>query len=51
MVIAPVAYRRWRRTQLAMRLGVCLPRDPLPAVLSVGVAVLFTVTLLGGVVR
>ncbi len=51
VVIAPVAYRRWRRTQLAMRLGVCLPRDPLPAVLSVGVAVLFTVTLLGGVVR
>ncbi|MCO5973273.1 MULTISPECIES: YidH family protein [Actinoallomurus] len=50
VVIAPVAYRRWRRAQEAMRLGVCLPRDPLPAVLTVGVAVLFTATLVSGLV-
>jgi putative membrane protein len=45
VVIAPAAYRNWRRAQLAMRLGVRLPRDPLPAILATGVAVLFTITL------
>jgi putative membrane protein len=50
VVIAPIAYRRWRRAQEAMRLGVCLPRDPLPALLTVGVAVLFALTLVSGIV-
>jgi inner membrane protein YidH len=50
ILIAPAAYRNWRRAQLAMRLGVRLPRDPLPAMLATGVAVLFAVTLVGMVV-
>ena len=50
VLITPIAYRRWRRAQEAMRLGVCLPRDPLPAVLAVGVGVLFAVTLVSGFV-
>jgi putative membrane protein len=45
VMIAPAAYRNWRRAQLAMRLGVRLPRDPLPVILAAGVAVLFAVTL------
>jgi putative membrane protein len=47
VLIAPAAYRNWRRAQLAMRLGVRLPRDPLPAVLAMGVAVVFAATLVG----
>jgi putative membrane protein len=47
VLIAPAAYRHWRRTQLAMRLGVRLPRDPLPVMLAAGVAVLFAITLVG----
>ena len=47
VMIAPAAYRNWRRAQLAMRLGIRLPRDPLPVMLVTGVAVLFTVTLVG----
>ncbi len=50
VMIAPAAYRNWRRAQLAMRLGVRLPRDPLPVVLAGGVAVLFAVTLVNAVV-
>ena len=44
-LIVPAAYRNWRRVQLAMRLGVHLPRDPLPALLASGVAVLLATTL------
>lgn len=47
VLIAPAAYRHWRRTQTAMRLGIRLPRDPLPALLAAGVGILFTITLLG----
>jgi putative membrane protein len=47
ILIAPAAYLNWRRTQLAMRLGVRLPRDPLPAMLAAGVALLCGLTLLG----
>jgi putative membrane protein len=50
VLIAPIAYVRWRRAQEAMRLGVCLPRDPLPALLTVGVAALFALTLVSGIV-
>jgi putative membrane protein len=45
VMIVPAAYRNWRRAQLAMRLGVRLPRDPLPAILASGVAVLLVTTL------
>lgn len=45
VLIVPAAYRNWRRSQLAMRLGVRLPRDPLPAILTAGVAVLLVSTL------
>jgi putative membrane protein len=45
VMIVPAAYRNWRRSQLAMRLGVRLPRDPLPAILAAGVAVLLVSTL------
>jgi inner membrane protein YidH len=45
VLIVPAAYRNWRRVQLAMRLGVHLPRDPLPALLASGVAVLLATTL------
>lgn len=51
VVLTPIAYRRWRRAQRAMRLGVYLPRDPLPAILAVGVAVLFGAVLIGGIAR
>jgi putative membrane protein len=47
MLIVPAAYRNWRRSQLAMRLGVRLPRDPLPMILAVGVAVLLASALVG----
>ena len=50
VMIAPAAYRNWRRAQLAMRLGVRLPRDPLPALLAACVAVLFAVTLVSVVI-
>lgn len=50
-LIAPAAYRNWRRAQLAMRLGVCLPRDPLPAVLATVVAVMLAATLVGAALR
>jgi putative membrane protein len=50
VTIAPIAYRRWRRAQEAMRLGICLPRDPLPVVLTVGVAIIFGLTLVSGIV-
>jgi putative membrane protein len=46
VMIVPAAYRNWRRSQLAMRLGVGLPRDPLPMIVAAGVAVLLVVTLL-----
>lgn len=45
VMIVPAAYRNWRRSQLAMRLGVHLPRDPLPVILAAGVAVLLACTL------
>ena len=45
VMIVPAAYRNWRRAQLAMRLGVRLPRDPLPVILASGVAVLLALTL------
>jgi putative membrane protein len=47
VLIVPAAYRNWRRAQLAMRLGVRLPRDPLPVLLASGVAVLLMTTLVG----
>ena len=50
VLIAPAAYRKWRRAQLAMRLGLGLPRDPLPAILAAGVGLLFAVTLISMVV-
>ena len=45
VVIVPAAYRNWRRSQLAMRLGVGLPRDPLPVIVAAGVAALLVITL------
>lgn len=45
VMIVPAAYRNWRRAQLAMRLGVRLPRDPLPVILASGVAILLAITL------
>lgn len=45
VLIVPAAYRNWRRAQLAMRLGVRLPRDPLPLILTMGVAALLVATL------
>ena len=49
VLIVPAAYRNWRRAQLAMRLGIRLPRDPLPVVLASGVAVLLVATLVSAV--
>jgi putative membrane protein len=45
VMIVPAAYRNWRRAQLAMRLGVRLPRDPLPMILAAGVGALLVTTL------
>jgi putative membrane protein len=45
VLIVPAAYRNWRRAQLAMRLGVRLPRDPLPMILAAGVVALLVTTL------
>ena len=45
VMIVPAAYRNWRRAQLAMRLGVRLPRDPLPVILAAGVGALLVTTL------
>ena len=49
VMIVPAAYRNWRRSQLAMRLGVRLPRDPLPVIVAAGVATLLMVTLVSAV--
>lgn len=49
VMIVPAAYRNWRRSQLAMRLGVRLPRDPLPMIVAAGVAMLLMVTLVSAV--
>jgi putative membrane protein len=49
LLIVPAAYRNWRRAQLAMRLGVRLPRDPLPVILASGVGVLLATTLVSAV--
>jgi len=49
VMIVPAAYRNWRRSQLAMRLGVRLPRDPLPVIVATGVATLLMVTLVSAV--
>jgi putative membrane protein len=49
VTIVPFAYRNWRRAQLAMRLGIRLPRDPLPVILASGVAVLLATTLVSAV--
>jgi putative membrane protein len=51
LLIIVAAFRNWRRAQVAMRLGVGLPRNMLPAVLAGGVGVLTAATLLGVVFR
>jgi putative membrane protein len=47
VVIVAAAFRNWRRAQIAMRLGVGLPRNMLPAILAAGVAILVAATLIG----
>lgn len=51
LLIVAAAFRNWRRAQLAMRLGVGLPRNPLPAILAAGITVLAAVTAIGVVAR
>jgi putative membrane protein len=51
LVTVAAAFRNWRRAQIAMRLGVGLPRNMLPAVLAAGVAILTAATVIGVILR
>ncbi|MDI2126412.1 YidH family protein [Yinghuangia seranimata] len=45
LVLAVSSYRRWFRVERAMRLGDPLPSTPMPLVISAGVAVAITLSV------
>jgi putative membrane protein len=49
-LLAVTSYRHWRANQQAMRRGLPLPRSPMPAVLSVGIAVIAVIAVILAVI-